>query len=186
MGRLSEILAYLRALHLQDPIAAEQLQSEIFGANLFPLMAYAEIEAAKADGGGLGSMDIVLAGFAYAGIASEGIGGGGGGSVTSRPSGFRAGVRDSAFDGAVEPRTGRVRDPGTGRFIGRDSSWDMGHRPGWEFRKHQRSAETRDVDRQQFLDEHNISSHYRPELPSTNRSHKLEGEEDYWRDLYGG
>jgi len=47
----------------------------------------------------------------------------------------------------------------------------MGHRPGYEFKKHQKSAEDRGNNRKQFLDEHNNPNHYRPELPSSNRGH---------------
>jgi predicted ribonuclease toxin of YeeF-YezG toxin-antitoxin module len=52
--------------------------------------------------------------------------------------------------------------------------WDMGHKPGFEFRKHQQSAQERGISRKQFLDEYNNAEHYRPELPSSNRSHKGE------------
>jgi len=92
----------------------------------------------------------------------------------SRPSEYRKGVRDKAWGDAIEPSTGRVRDPKTGQFMGKDKSWDMGHKPGHEFRKHQKSAAERGIDRKQFLDEHNNPSHYRPELPSSNRSHAAE------------
>jgi predicted DNA-binding ribbon-helix-helix protein len=47
----------------------------------------------------------------------------------------------------------------------------MGHKPGYEFRKLQASAEQRGIPRAQLLDEYNDPSHYRPELPSSNRSH---------------
>ncbi|MCP3940005.1 MAG: hypothetical protein GY710_00790 [Desulfobacteraceae bacterium] len=92
----------------------------------------------------------------------------------SRPSGYRKGVKDKAWNDAVEPSTGRVRDPKTGQFMSKNKSWDMGHKPGYEFRKHQNNAEERGINRRQFLDEHNKSSHYRPELPSSNRSHAAE------------
>lgn len=55
-----------------------------------------------------------------------------------------------------------------------DDPWDMGHKPGYEFRKHQKSARERGISRKQFLNEYNNPNHYRPELPSSNRSHKLE------------
>lgn len=100
----------------------------------------------------------------------------------ARPSGFRKGVRDDAWNNAVEPRTGRVRDPVTGRFMSKDQAWDMGHKPGYEFRKHQESAMERGISREEFLDEYNKSEHYRPELPSSNRGHR--GEDD--TDLYLG
>lgn len=54
----------------------------------------------------------------------------------------------------------------------KDEPWDMGHKPGYEFRKHQQSAMERNISRKQFLDEHNNPDHYQPELPSSNRSHK--------------
>ena len=103
-------------------------------------------------------------------------------STYSRPSGFRNGVRDEVWDNAVESSTLRVRDPGTGRFMSKDDDWDMGHMPGYEFWKHQRSAEERDIDRDQFLDEHNDPTHYRPELPFSNRSHAGEDKTD---DYFG-
>ena len=101
----------------------------------------------------------------------------------ARPSGFRAGVRDAVWEGAVEAATGRVRDPVSGRFMSRDKPWDMGHKPGLEFRKHQASAAERGIDRAQFLDEYNNAAHYRPELPSSNRSHRGE---NMTGDYFGG
>ncbi|WP_282606546.1 HNH/ENDO VII family nuclease [Pelagibius sp. Alg239-R121] len=92
----------------------------------------------------------------------------------SRPSGYRKGVRDKVWDDAVEPSTGRVRDPATGRFMSKDKPWDMGHKPGHEFKKHKQSAQDRGISRETFLDEHNTPSSYRPELPSSNRSHRGE------------
>ncbi len=50
----------------------------------------------------------------------------------------------------------------------------MGHKPGYEFKKHQQSAADREIPKKQFLDEHNAPSHYRPELPSSNRGHARE------------
>lgn len=91
-----------------------------------------------------------------------------------RPSGFRNGVRDKVWDDAIEPATGRVRDPVTGQFMSRNNDWHMGHGPGYEFRKHQTDAAERGASRKQFIDEHNDPSHYRPELPSSNRSHRGE------------
>jgi hypothetical protein len=90
-----------------------------------------------------------------------------------RPSGYRKGVREEAWERAKGP-DGKVRDPGTGREMKFDEPWDMGHKPGYEFRKHQQSASERGIDRKQFLDEHNKPEHYRPELPASNRSHKGE------------
>ncbi len=55
--------------------------------------------------------------------------------------------------------------------MGKDQPWDMGHKPGYEFRKHQQSARERDISRKQFRDEYNNPEHFRPELPSSNRRH---------------
>ncbi|WP_446091360.1 RHS repeat-associated core domain-containing protein [Acinetobacter sp. 1124_18A] len=92
----------------------------------------------------------------------------------SRPKNFRVGVRNQVWENAKEGSTNRVRDALTGRFMNQNQPWEMGHRPGYEFRKHQQSAQQRGISRPQFLNEHNEPSHYRPELPSSNRSHRGE------------
>lgn len=92
----------------------------------------------------------------------------------SRPSGYRKGVREAVWEQAKKEGGGVVRDPLTGKEMKFDDPWDMGHKPGYEFRKHQKSARERGISRKQFLNEYNNPNHYRPELPSSNRSHKLE------------
>jgi predicted ribonuclease toxin of YeeF-YezG toxin-antitoxin module len=94
-----------------------------------------------------------------------------------RPSKFRKGVRDKVWDNAKDS-DGKVRDPLTKKVMNKEEPWDMGHKPGYEFRKHQISAAERGISRKQFLDEHNNPDHYVPELPSSNRSHKLEDDTD--------
>jgi hypothetical protein len=99
-------------------------------------------------------------------------------SVTyKRPKGFRKGVRDTVWDYA-KGKDGLVRDPLTGRVIDPKEPWHMGHRPGFEYRKHQASAESRGISRKQFLDEHNDPLHYWPELPSSNECHAGEDATD--------
>lgn len=97
-----------------------------------------------------------------------------------RPKNFRKGVRDKVWQAHKGP-DGRVRDPMTGRVLPKNR-WDMGHKPGYEFRKHQASARRRKISRKQFLDEHNNPTHYRPELPSSNRGH---AGEDHTNDYLG-
>ncbi|MGE7602400.1 T7SS effector LXG polymorphic toxin [Peribacillus sp. NPDC097675] len=100
----------------------------------------------------------------------------------NRPSGFRKGVRDEVWEKA-KSTDGNVRDPLNDTIMNKDEPWDMGHKPGYEFRKHQQSAMERRITRKEFLDEHNNPDHYRPELPSTNRSHKGEDlTDDYFGD----
>ena len=91
-----------------------------------------------------------------------------------RPSGYRSRVRNKVWNSNVESATGRVRDPVSGKFISGAKPWDMGHKPGYEFREHQKSAQQRKLTRKEFLDEHNKPEHYRPEEPGSNRSHKGE------------
>ena len=88
-----------------------------------------------------------------------------------RPSGFRKGIRDKVWEAAKKKGKGKVVDPVTGKEMKKTDPWDMGHKPGYEFRKHQKSAEKRGISRKEFLDEYNNPKHYRPELPSSNRSH---------------
>lgn len=100
----------------------------------------------------------------------------------SRPTHWRAGMKDEVWENAKDEH-GRVRDPVTGKYISKDQAWDMGHKPGYEFYKHQESARERGISRQEFLDEYYNSDHYRPELPSSNRSHKGENvTDDYFGD----
>jgi len=94
---------------------------------------------------------------------------------------FRKGVRDKAWD-AAKGKDGKVRDPVTKKVMKKDEPWDMGHKPGYEHRKHVKSAAERDIDRKQFLDEYNEPSHYRPELPRSNRGHQGELKTD---DYFG-
>jgi hypothetical protein len=99
-----------------------------------------------------------------------------------RPSSYRKGVRDKVWENAKDD-DGLVRDPQTGQVMDPSEPWDMGHEPGYEFRKHQASAMERGISREEFLDEHNNPDHYRPELPSSNRSHRGENmTDDYFGD----
>ncbi len=113
----------------------------------------------------------------------KGVGGKGEVDKTySRPSGFRKGVRDEVWEKATDT-VGNVRDPLTDTIMNKGKSWDMGHKPGFEFRKHQQSAMERGITRKEFLNEHNNPDHYRPELPSSNRGHKGEDlTDDYFGD----
>lgn len=98
-----------------------------------------------------------------------------------RPSGYRKGVREKAWNEAkAKSKDGVVRDPLTDKPMDFNEKWDMGHKPGYEFRKHQKSAAERGISRKQFLDEYNNPDHYRPELPGSNRCHKGENKSDLY------
>ena len=102
--------------------------------------------------------------------------------IYTRP-GLRKSVRDQIWENAKDDY-GRVRDPGTGRYMSKNQPWDAGHKPGFEFYKHKQSAAERGIPRQQLIDEYNIAEHYRPERPSSNRSHRYEAGADinYWKN----
>lgn len=101
---------------------------------------------------------------------------------------FRPGMRDEVWDAAVErakknpPHDGIVRDPLTEKPIDKNSNWHMGHKPGYEFRKHRKSAIERGISREQFKKEFNTADHFHPELPKSNLSHKGEAMDD---EYYG-
>jgi len=108
---------------------------------------------------------------------------GGKGDPRYRRGKFRKGVRDKVWEAeAKRSKDGVVRDPVTRKKMNKDDPWDMGHKPGYEHRKHVRSAQERNIDRKQFLDEYNDPSHYRPELPKSNRGHQGELKTD---DYFG-
>lgn len=92
---------------------------------------------------------------------------------------FRKGVREEVWENAKQS-DGVVRDPVTNAVMNKREPWDMGHKPGHEHWKHVRSAEERGLTRKEFLDEFNQASHYRPELPSSNRSHAGEIKSDLY------
>ena len=91
----------------------------------------------------------------------------------ARPLGFRKGVRNKTWEEA-KPAEEVVLDPLTQKVMDPNQPWDMGHKSGYEFRKHQQSAAKRGISRAQFLEESKDFRHYSPELPSSNRSHRGE------------
>jgi hypothetical protein len=94
---------------------------------------------------------------------------------------FRKGVREQVWEDA-KGSDGKVLDPLTKKEMKFDDPWDMGHKPGYEHWKHQESASARGLSRENFLNEYNDPSKYRPELPSSNRSHAGEIKTD---DYFG-
>ena len=96
-----------------------------------------------------------------------------------RPSGYRKNAKESVWDKAKDEQ-GVVKNPITKKVMDIEEPWDMGHKPGHEFRKHQQSADDRKITRKQFLDEYNNPNNYRPELPESNRSHICEDKTDFY------
>lgn len=100
-----------------------------------------------------------------------------------RPSHWRKDVRKKTWEAAKkESPNGVIRDPGEGRKVIEETDrWQMGHKPGREFWKHQRDAADRGLGRKDFLDEFFTPEDFRPELPETNWSHSLEEPLGEWR-----
>ncbi len=89
-----------------------------------------------------------------------------------RPS-FREGIREKVWEYALKEGKGKVLSP-SGKEIKPGDPWVMGHKPKYEFWKHQRSAAKRGISREQFIKEHNDSRQYRPEMPKDSESHFYE------------
>lgn len=94
-----------------------------------------------------------------------------------RPGDFHAGVRDQVWQNALKEGRGKVLSP-SGTEIKPGDPWVMGHKPKYEFWKHQRSAAERGISREQFIKEYNDASHYRPETKKDNESHFYEDRTD--------
>ena len=97
---------------------------------------------------------------------------------THRPT-MRVGVVDAVWENAKGP-DGVVRDPNTGDEIrwtqgtSRSNVWDMGHVPGEKYSDVHSRYMSGELTPAEFRDWYNDPLHYRPELPSGNRSHRFE------------
>ncbi|WP_228450442.1 HNH/ENDO VII family nuclease, partial [Chryseobacterium rhizosphaerae] len=73
----------------------------------------------------------------------------------------------------------KVYDPNTGEELTWDKtikprSWDMGHKPGHEYRNLHRDYMDGKISKEKFLEEYRNAKNYQPESKSANRSHKYE------------
>ena len=98
--------------------------------------------------------------------------------ATSRPNYGKDQV-EMVWKNAKDPVTGKVYDPSGTEIIWdrskpRKGQWDMGHLPEEKYSvKHREYMEGR-MSKEDFLAWYRDPNNYRPELPSTNRSHKCE------------
>ena len=96
----------------------------------------------------------------------------------SRPR-YAKGQVEQVWKNAKDPITGKVYDP-TGVEIKWDKSkkrsgqWDMGHIPGQKYSNMHKKYMNGEISKKEFLEWYRNPKNYRPELPSTNRSHKYE------------
>jgi hypothetical protein len=76
---------------------------------------------------------------------------------------------------------GNVYDPNTGELLewdknsSRAGQWDMGHKPGHEYRKLHKDYMDEKISLDEFLKQYRDPKNYQPESPSANRSHRYEG-----------
>jgi len=56
----------------------------------------------------------------------------------------------------------------------RNGQWDMGHKPGEEYRKLHKDYMDGEITKGEFLDRHRDPNNYHPENPGSNRGHQHE------------
>lgn len=89
---------------------------------------------------------------------------------------YKKGLVEEVWEAAKKKGGGKVRDPKTGKeitwdqFKKRNGQWDMGHKPGKEYKDLKKQYENGEINWDQFKKEYNNPDNYRPELPSPNRS----------------
>ena len=95
---------------------------------------------------------------------------------TSRPAYGKTQV-DDVWE-AAKQKDGKAYDPNTGEELiwskeGK-RNWDMGHKPGKEYKKIHQDYMDGKITKEQFLKEYQNPKNYQPEAISPNRSHKYE------------
>lgn len=98
--------------------------------------------------------------------------------ATSRPS-YGKGQVEQVWENAKDPITGKVYDPSGVEITWdptkpRNGQWDMGHIPGEKYSEMHQLYMDDVITKDEFLEWYRNPDNYRPELPSTNRSHKYE------------
>ena len=98
--------------------------------------------------------------------------------TNSRPSYGKNQVNE-VWENAKDPITGKVYDPSGVEITwdktkSRNGQWDMGHIPGEKYSEMHQLYMDDVISKDEFLEWYRNPKNYRPELPSTNRSHKYE------------
>ena len=98
--------------------------------------------------------------------------------TNSRPSYGKNQVNE-VWENAKDPITGKVYDPSGVEITWdktkpRNGQWDMGHIPGEKYSEMHQLYMDDVISKDEFLEWYRNPKNYRPELPSTNRSHKYE------------
>lgn len=85
---------------------------------------------------------------------------------------IRKSTREAVESNALKTADGKFIDPNTGIVI--DGKYDLGHKPGNEFRTEKAKAKSEGLTQKEFNDRMNNPDLYQIEDPHTNRSHKFE------------
>ncbi|SIT17373.1 RHS repeat-associated core domain-containing protein [Belliella pelovolcani] len=87
---------------------------------------------------------------------------------------LRKGTVEQVKDNAPKNRNGDYLDPNTGQVIPKDDPFDIGHRPGQEWRTRKEMHKQNGSTRKEVLDSENNPNLYQVENPSSNRSRRYE------------
>lgn len=90
---------------------------------------------------------------------------------------LRTATKEAISKNAPKDKNGNFIDPNTGQVIPAGSKFDIGHKPGYEWRCIVEAAITYGWTRQELIDYANNPNLYQVETRSSNRSHKYEGTE---------
>jgi len=169
---------YLRARYY-NPILGRFMQEDEYLGDGLNLYAYCENNPVMYyDPSGYSSYEAKVG----SGIGDEGGSKGGTGVkkpyATSRPS-YGKGQVEQVWENAKDPITGKVYDPSGVEITWdptkpRNGQWDMGHIPGEKYSEMHQLYMDDVITKDEFLEWYRNPDNYRPELPSTNRSHKYE------------
>lgn len=85
---------------------------------------------------------------------------------------IRSSTRAEVENRAEKNENGQFLDANTGKPI--EKSYDLGHKPGHEFRYEKAQAEREGLTQKEFNDRMNNPDYYQIEDPASNRSHKFE------------
>lgn len=96
---------------------------------------------------------------------------------------IRNSTRAEVENRAEKNENGNFLDANTGKPI--DKSYDLGHKPGHEYRYEKARAEREGLTQKGFNDRMNNPDYYQIEDPSTNRSHKYEMKTDPYQNNNG-
>ncbi|WP_255590675.1 GH-E family nuclease [Algoriphagus sp. NBT04N3] len=87
---------------------------------------------------------------------------------------LRKGTIEQVKDNAPKNRNGDYLDPNTGQVIPKDGPFDIGHKPGQEWRTRKEMHKQNGSTRKEVLDSENNPNLYQIENPSSNRSRRYE------------